>query len=229
MSKRFSICIPTWEQHGAGLRHLDILLLTIEHQSFNDYEIVISDHSKNDDIYNLVSSINLPITYHRNTENYGNGVSNLNNALKFAKGELIKIMFQDDFFNRLDGLEILDRNFTDDTMWIMTGFTHTEDYKNFERSSIPRWSDSIYKGDNTLGCPSGLTFRNKNIEYFDEKLTMLMDTEYYCRLYYKFGNPKILPELITAIHLHPNQITSRYDGNINEEISYIVNKHTQIL
>ena len=93
---RFSICIPTWEQHGVGLRHLERLIKSIEIQTLIDYEIIVSDHSKSNDIENYLSDKN--IIYVKNLEGYGNGVINANNSIRHATGDLIKMMFQDDHF-----------------------------------------------------------------------------------------------------------------------------------
>ena len=51
MKPRFSICIPVWEQHGFGLQYIKDLIYSIQIQTFQNYEIVISDHSINNDIY----------------------------------------------------------------------------------------------------------------------------------------------------------------------------------
>ena len=52
--KKISIAIPTWECNGRGVEFLDDLLRTIEIQKFKDFEVVISDHSENDDLVNKV-------------------------------------------------------------------------------------------------------------------------------------------------------------------------------
>ena len=100
MSKKVSIAIPTWESHGRSAEFLDDLLRTIEIQRFKDFEVVISDHSKNDDVYNKCSEFTdkFDIRYIRNSQKHGNSPANLNYAISWCKGEIIKIMFQDDFF-----------------------------------------------------------------------------------------------------------------------------------
>ena len=49
MQKKLSVAIPTWESYGRGSEFLDDLLSTIEIQHFKNFEVVISDHSQNDD------------------------------------------------------------------------------------------------------------------------------------------------------------------------------------
>ena len=97
---RMSIAIPTWECHGRGGEFLDDLLRTIEIQSFKDFEVCISDHSENDDVLNICSQFEdkFKIHYSRNLEDRGNGPANTNAAMDLCTGDIIKIMFQDDFF-----------------------------------------------------------------------------------------------------------------------------------
>ena len=52
---KMSIAIPTWESEGRGNEFLDDLFRTIEIQTFKDYEVVVSDHSKNDDLVKVIS------------------------------------------------------------------------------------------------------------------------------------------------------------------------------
>ena len=84
---RFSIVIPTWEQYGKGSFFLNQLLNTILEQTFDEYEIIISDHSVNDDIKNIIKTFNnLNIQYIKNKNKRGNSPYNLNVGLKHSKG-----------------------------------------------------------------------------------------------------------------------------------------------
>jgi glycosyltransferase involved in cell wall biosynthesis len=51
---KISIAIPTWECYGKGGEFLDDLLRTIEIQTFKNFEVCISDHSKDDKVLNKV-------------------------------------------------------------------------------------------------------------------------------------------------------------------------------
>lgn len=230
LKPRFSICVPVWEQHGFGLQYLKDLIYSIQIQRYYDYEIVISDHSQNNDIDKFVNKevkFDLSVLkYKRYSKNYGNGVANLNNALKMANGEIIKVMFQDDFMFDCRCLEKFDKAFQDkNTNWVTCGCNHTKDGVNFERFMIPSWNDKLLEGVNTISSPSVLAFRNKNIELFDENLTMLMDVEYYHNLGQKYGLPIIIEDCLVTNRCHENQISSRYVGNIEEEIRYCKEKY----
>lgn len=230
MSPRFSICIPAWEQHGVGLEFLNGLMNSIWKQTYKNYEVILSDHSKDDKINEYIMGemqhghmSNL--TYLHYDENYGNGVANLNNALSRANGDIIKIMFQDDIMFSPDCLKILNYSFTGTVDWLVSGCNHTKDGLNFEREMTPSWNDNLVFGVNTISSPSVLAFRNRNIELFDEKLIMLMDVEYYYRLYNKFGLPKFLNDILISNRCHNKQISAYYKEDVGFEIEHIKNKY----
>lgn len=52
-----SIGIPVYECHGMGWLYLSELLNSISKQSYKDVEVVISDQSTDDNIFNLCSVI----------------------------------------------------------------------------------------------------------------------------------------------------------------------------
>jgi glycosyltransferase involved in cell wall biosynthesis len=225
MKPRFSICIPVWEQHGFGLQYLKDLIHSIQIQNFQNYEIVISDHSVTDDIYKFVTTLK-NIKYVKNFSNRGNGVHNLNKSLISASGEIIKIMFQDDFMFDRRCLEKFDKVFLkEETKWAVCGCNHTKDGVNFDRFMAPAWNDKLLEGVNTISSPSVLAFRNENIELFDINLTMLMDVEYYYRMDKKHGLPVMIEDCLVTNRCHENQISSRYSGNLDEEIKYCKEKY----
>ncbi len=85
-----SICIPTYEQKGLGLKFLQHSLEVIAKQTYKDFEVVISD----DSTYFAQAAIEqlcrkYPFTrYFRNQTAKGIS-SNTNNAIIHAKGDLI--------------------------------------------------------------------------------------------------------------------------------------------
>jgi glycosyltransferase involved in cell wall biosynthesis len=220
---RFSIVIPTWDQYGYGVSFLSKLLDTIKDQTLKDFEIIISDHSLDSKIEDLCNSFTfLNIIYIKNNNNRGNSPANLNNGLKLAKGEIIKIMFQDDFFIDNTSLDMIYNFFKDNSCkWLVNGCCHTNDGINYDRFMIPSWNDKILYGVNTISSPSVLSFINDNILFFDENLTMLMDCDYYYSLFMRYGLPCILPNYLIANRLHPHQISSLYNKNLNDEINIV--------
>ena len=51
---RLSIAIPTFGYKGSGTEFLDFLFRTIEIQTFKDFEVVVSDHSKDEKLVDVI-------------------------------------------------------------------------------------------------------------------------------------------------------------------------------
>ena len=226
---KVSICIPTWEQYGRGVEFLKNNFEKISSQTYNNFNIIISDHSKNNDIKDLCDSYSqtFEIIYIKNDRLLGNGPANTNNAIINADGDIIKIMFQDDFFYQNDALEKIINSYQDEQCnWLVSGCNHTNNdgatYANF---MVPHWNKNIPIGVNTISSPSVLSFRNNNPCLFDEKLTMLMDCEMYYQLYIRYGLPTIITDPLITNRMHPTQISSLYNKDIQDEINHIKIKH----
>jgi glycosyltransferase involved in cell wall biosynthesis len=227
----FSICIPTYEYNGDGVKYLKKLFDSLKGQTFEDYNIIISDHSKDDEIYDFceISSNEFEIVYVKNENGIGKLGPNTNCALEFATGRIIKLIYQDDFFFDNQALEKIKTAFdTSDKKWLMNGFIHTEDEINFFRPLIPRWTDMLLEGRNLMGNPSAFSILNEYKLYTDENLNLLIDTEFYHRLRCEYGMPYIVDDILTANREHPNRMSSggiQYDMQINHpEGGWLVNK-----
>ena len=83
---RVSICIPTHEAGGHGHEYLNELLGTIKGQSYQNFEVIVSDHSKNNDIMTVCEAYSdaIEIRYVRNYYGRGRISPNINVALSLA-------------------------------------------------------------------------------------------------------------------------------------------------
>lgn len=212
MTKKLSIAIPTWECNHKGVEFLDDLLGTIEIQTFNDFEVIISDHSENDDLYLKAQEFDskFEIKYIKNEEHRGNSPSNLNNALNHCSGEIIKIMFQDDFFYDDEALEKIYYTLSDsDKMWLLNGTNHTNDHGNsFYWDLYPKFNDQLLMGVNTISSPSVMTLKNEVVNRFDENLINLMDLDFYYGMRETYGDPIFYNDILVSNRVHQDSISS---------------------
>ncbi len=226
---KFSICIPTYEMRGKGAEYLDFSFEKLRIQSFEDFEVVVSDHSANGSIKDLCDnwSKSFLLRYLVNEDKRGNSSANLNNAIKNAKGEYIKILFQDDFLYHRDSLSVIGANLVDNASWLVTACEHTHDCKHFIRKHYPRYNHRIHLGINTISSPSVLTIKNQDPLLFDENLIWLMDVDYYKRLYEKYGEPKIVNDINVVNRLHEHQVSQTIaDKSLQDkEYEYVVRKY----
>ena len=224
---KISICIPTYEMGGRGAAFLSRAIESVKLQTVKDLEIVVSDHSKDDCVQQVCSDSELNIKYLRNSKNRGSSSANVNNALLNASGDYIKILFQDDYLCREDCLEKILSKFESGAGWVVVGTIHTTDGISFYNPIKPKYHEKIYLGENTISSPSVLAIRNDTPLLFDEKLSWLMDVEYYKRLYDKYGLPNTIEDALVVNTLWKGQISNTRitQALVDEEVMYVKEKH----
>ena len=225
-----SIAIPAYESKGRAAEFAHFQFKKLLKQTYQDFEVVISDHSKDDVIKNICEEYKdrLNIVYLRNEEGHGLSSYNANNAIKHCKGAIIKFLWFDDFLWDDYSLQFTYESFDSNTNWLVSACQHTkDDGKTFYRLFAPRYNDQIYLGNNTISGPSVLSIRNTEDKiYFDDRLIWLMDVDYYKRLYDKYGMPKVLNKITVVNRDHPHQLSHIMDPKIKENEFYMmVGKH----
>lgn len=224
MSK-ITIAIPTHEMENREFflrRSLDMLAK----QTFKDFDIVISDNS-NDKVLRDIAYLEYPDLDTMWYFNPKKGMAkNTNSAIKKSKGDLIKILYLDDYLFSENSLKEIVDNFSDACDWLITGCLHDSGdakplnphYPSFERQD----------SDNYVGSPSVLTIKRGLKIYFDEKMTWLLDLDFYKRLYDKTGPPAFLHKLNVVIGIGKHQMTQILSDELkNNEREYINKKYVK--
>jgi len=225
-----SIAMPVYESFGRGVEFLSHHFEKFETQTYKNFEVVISVHSKTDAIEDFCKNYktdNFTVKYERNREKRGNFTFNTNKAMQRCTGKIIKILYQDDFLWDDNSLQKIEDSFDDETKWLVTSYAHTHDGQNFFNEETPVYNEKIYTGNNTIGNPSVLSVRNDDsLLMFDEKMIWAVDIDYYKRLHDNFGPPKILNEKTVAIRLWDKQMTHLIPPKRKaKEISMSIGKH----
>lgn len=183
-----SICIPTYEDVDALRRAVN----SIMKQSVSNWECIITDDSKTDNIRKFMSTLSdQRIKYYRNEKTKG-VPQNWNKAIEIAKGNVINLLHQDDFYENDNVLNCVLTAFNQKKSKIVVcGRSLWENQKkvseyinnklhviNFEKD-FPSRSLVV----NRIGTPSVIFIHNslKQIE-FDCQLKYFVDTEWYYRL-----------------------------------------------
>ena len=225
-----SICIPTYGMKGRGVEYLNHSMQKIARQAFKDFNVIISDHSEDSAIEDYCKSWSgkLDIRYVRNEADRGNSSANINNCFKHANGQIIKVLFQDDFFVDDSSLGTQVFHFANNTNhWMATACCHSKDGINLHSAFYPMYHDRIQYGQNTISSPSVLMFKNKDVIEFDRNLIWLMDVDYYKRLYDAFGLPSICNYITVVNRQHDNQISNTLatDELRKKELEYVIQKY----
>lgn len=196
---KISIVIPFhWMKDWPQM--MERCLKSIQAQTFKDYEVILIKHST------------MPVTSNR--------------VIESAKGELIKVLYLDDYLAHGNALKEIADGFAENTQWLVTGCLHDTGDGNLINYHEPSYNDQIYTGVNTIGSPSVLTFRREGHLLFDTKLSWLLDVDLYKRLHDLYGPPTIVnsPNVVIGIGQHQTtHILS--DEQKQKEHIYLLEKH----
>lgn len=192
---RITVCTPV---HGMenGEYFLKRLIASLDKQTFRDFEHVITRDGKM--------------------------AENTNSAIKQAKGDIIKILYMDDYFYNPDALQNLSNEFNGG--WFASGCVHDNGVEVGGPHIPKNLPDNV---TNTIGSPSVVAFENNDPLLFDENLSWMLDIELYSRLYERYGEPTLIDSLDVAIGLHRGQTTHILsEKEKQDEVIYVQNHGT---
>ena len=198
-------------------------------QSYKNFEVVISEQSLDESIYDCFLKYRdlININYVKNDLNRGNSSSNVNNAINHSKGEYIKILFQDDFLYHENSLQDIINSFKNnpDKKWLITASEHTFDGITFNKPYYPKYNSKIHLNMNTISSPSVLSFKKNFTLLFDENLKWLMDVDLYKRLHDNYGDPIIINEINVVNRLWNKQYNNTIPEQVKtSELEYVKHK-----
>jgi glycosyltransferase involved in cell wall biosynthesis len=221
---KVSICIPTYNQAAYLKKTIDSVLA----QTFNDYEIIITDDSPNDSVKDLVSSFSRKdvIKYFKNPVQLGSP-ENWNESIRKANGEYIKILHHDDWFydNRslAKYVAMLGKSQNVDFAFSATkacsalngDYVHSptpEQLKNLGKEP------TVLYCNNFVGAPSNTIFRNKKNFLFDKNIKWLVDIDFYIRMLQHNGNFAFTEEVLSVTNLPEGRVSDHCANNKQVEL-----------
>ena len=222
---RISICIPTYCQ----IDYLRQTLNSVQIQTYEDYEIIISDDSPNDLVEQLVKTFDFgnKLTYYRNTVQLGSP-ENWNACIKKAKGNYIKLLHHDDRFTHPDSLSVLARMLDENpeasfafcgslvkSASNQNGRVHKATDKQLEL--LIKNPENLFFG-NFIGAPSATIYRsNLGLEY-DTDMKWLVDVDFYIRVLQINGHFAYSPKtLITTTSGALHQVTETCQNSVKTD------------
>lgn len=224
-----SICIPAYSMGGLGGEYLLASFERMLRQSIEDFEVIVSDQSDDEGIATICKAYTdrLDITRVDYRDGPRQASANTNNAMRHARGQVLKILFQDDYLCDDTALARHAEAFSDPgTRWLLCGSGVTHDGETLERPMVPRLNPNIHLGKNTVSSPSVLAIRAGLGLEFDEQLIWLMDGEFYKTCADTLGAPFICPEPLVANRLHDGQVSAGISPQLRRrELAYVRAKH----
>lgn len=186
---KVSICIPAYEQP----KNLEKCLESISIQNFKDFEVIVTDDSKSDELIPIIDYFrnNMNIKYYRNSPSKGSP-ENWNESIRYAKGKYIKILHHDDYFFKSDSLEkmvnLLENNPQNKILFCSS--LHVDSSYNYYSShiltednmnKIKNEPQILFLG-NLIGAPSIMMYHRDIEIYFDKRMKWLVDLDFYIRI-----------------------------------------------
>lgn len=223
---KVSICIPAYKQ----VDYLQRTLESAQRQTFDDYEIILTDDSSDDSVKNLVEKFDFhdKLMYYKNPKTLGSP-ENWNEAIRRANGKYIKILHHDDWFADENSLEefvkMLDENPIAD--FAFSSSKNFDQHNKLKSIHIPTQTqlnmlhekpDLLFFG-NFIGAPSATIYRKTGNLKFDINLKWLVDIDFYIRaLDAKKEFIFSQKPLICISTQNPAQITSYCQNNKDIEV-----------
>ena len=233
--KSFAIMVPTANYRGNGSRYLQDLLESILLQTSNDFIVIVIDHSKNNSIKDLVKSFDAQnFFYFKNIFHRGSWTFNSSAGIWLcghSNVDYVKIMFQDDIFFAPNSLDIISKAFSSNPghNWLCSSSAHFYDTGNslqllnnefgvISTTGLvvtPQFNERLLYAENYISCPSAVALRNGLGVYFDKKLVLGGDCEFYWNLGARYGEPIIVREVLTCNRESRESLTTAlYEGTV---------------
>lgn len=194
---KLSIVLPVHNMKNGDF-FLERLQNSLEEQTLQEYEVVVTQED--------------------------GMAKNINSGITKATGDIIKILFMDDYLASPDSLEKIVDNFKGG--WLVTGCAHDKGDGVWFNEHMPSWNDEILTGKNTIGSPSVIAFENDRPILFDETMSWLLDCDLYHRMYGRYGEPTYLmePNVIIGVGAHQTTFHMADEEKLKEH-AYINNKY----
>jgi glycosyltransferase involved in cell wall biosynthesis len=182
-----SVVIPVYDMPN-GAFFLWRCIDSIMKQTYTNYEIVITK---------------------------GTGIANnTNKGIKKAKGDIIKILYMDDYLADPNYLDEVAKTLKTDGWLVSSSFAVANNGQKMKYVT-PYWTDGIEHGINTIGAPSVVAVRGK-CPLMNEKLTWVVDCEWYNKLYKKYGSPIMWRDISVGIGIHDGQMTNLLSDEVKQ-------------
>lgn len=208
-----SVCIPAYHR----IHYLERLLQSLVGQTFRNFEVIVSDDSRDDSVAQLCRQFEdkFSLQYHKHQPVAGKPTANWNNAIDKANGEWIKLMHDDDWLAAAGALQ----KFADATKsgkkFIFSAYanffeenkaTETVRLSSFWKKKI-RKQPALLMAKNVVGPPSVSLVHRSIKEKYDERLKWRVDTDFYERVLRDEKDYRYINDPLILVSISESQVT----------------------
>jgi hypothetical protein len=155
---------------------------------------------------------------------------NLNFAVSNSSARYTKILFQDDFLAHDEALEeSVSALSTSGKKWSVIGSGDWDETANtLFKPVIPKYTERLDRGVNTIGAPSVVTFETQYFIPFDNRLHYMFDCDWYLSMAHHFGKPVEIKNVGVTIRRHSGQATIWAKSLLKKEKTVVRAKHKRV-
>jgi glycosyltransferase involved in cell wall biosynthesis len=199
--------------------------------------VVVSDDTPGDEVKQLVETYHskFKLSYHKNSPALGTP-ANWNKAIELSKGEIIKIMHHDDWFDLDNSLQFFVAALESKEVgfaFCASKILNVKDGTYSYNSPSEEFLDELYAdpmalfNNNKIGSPSAVIFKRSELVPFDIRMKYLVDLDLYIRVLKKTQFSFIKLPLIINTSNNEEQVTAQSVNKITQvgEYCYFYNKH----
>ena len=180
---KFSIIIPTYEHTELLQRALQSVMM----QNYADWEVIICDDSKSDDVKSYVEGLQDKRIKYLKHQKGETAAENWNYGLQVAKGDYMILMHHDEAFCESVHLQHIVQAFETGALVVVSNIEIEKGGKVSTGRSLWLKKLTMRKPSmlllcNTIGPTACVAFRRSRMQLFNRKLTWLVDAEWYYRI-----------------------------------------------
>ncbi|WP_291120708.1 glycosyltransferase family 2 protein [Empedobacter sp. UBA7248] len=223
---KLSICIPAYNNVESLKRCIESIFI----QTFQDYEIIITDDSNNLDVCMYINDICCDkIHYYKNKIQLGSP-ENWNESIRKANTDIIKILHHDDWFTDENSLAILVKLLEDNPESSLAFVSSINfdvinnkiiNYNKPKHSLIKHFENTpidLLKG-NFIGAPSATIFRKNENLFFDKETIWFVDIDFYIQILSQNAKLAYNEQEAITIGISNTQITREVENDIRINIT----------
>jgi glycosyltransferase involved in cell wall biosynthesis len=223
---RLSIVIPTLNQ-GETIEHT---LLSIIHQDYTNFEIIVVDGGSSDNTYEIISKYQAWISYYISGQDSGQSNA-LNIGFRLATGDIYAWINSDDYylplaFSRVSKIFLSNK---DVNLVVGAGDVITKDCKFLKHISpmlmnsnnVIKWLNGEWIMQQSCFWSSDLWHRTGGV---DESLKLLMDFDLWFK-FSKYARSYILNESLAVMRYYPEIKTVSLKDYVTMEAAYVFAKN----
>ena len=207
-----SVCIPAYQRTHYLIR----LLQSLSEQTFTDFEVIVSDDSRDDSVEQLIKKYEgrFSLFYYKNQMPFGTP-ANWNQAIAKAKGEWIKLMHDDDWLATPDALQRFADAAKQGKKFIVSCYNNIDDdgHKLRKPKLTPQRRRRLIKNpmlllsENYIGQPSVVMVHRSVSAIYDERMKWRVDIDYYMQLLNAERNFIYLHAILINVGISSTQVT----------------------